>query len=70
MMDILRRLGHRLSRDDRGANLIEYCLLLALIALVCFGAISYFGAGSGNSVETSCNDIAVATGDDAGECTP
>lgn len=70
MMDILRRLGHRISRDDRGAGLIEYCLLMALIALVCFGALTYFGSGSGNSVKSSCTDIATATGDDATSCDP
>lgn len=32
------------SRDDeRGASLVEYALLLALIAVVCVGAISVLG---------------------------
>jgi Flp pilus assembly pilin Flp len=68
MIDILRRFGQRLTRDDRGAGLIEYVLLMALIALVCFGALSYFGNESGNSVNGSCTEIANATGDDASEC--
>lgn len=68
MIDILRRLGHRLARDDRGAGLIEYVLLMALIALVCFGALSYFGNESGNSVSDSCSEIATATGDDVSQC--
>jgi Flp pilus assembly pilin Flp len=63
MIDILRRLGQRLTRDDRGAGLIEYVLLMALIALVCFGALTYFGGASGNSVDSSCEKIAVATGE-------
>lgn len=70
MIDTLRRLGRRLAHDDRGASLIEYCLLLALIALVCFGALTYFGNGSGNSVKSSCSDIATAGGDDATQCDP
>jgi len=68
MIDTLRRLGQRLARDDRGAGLIEYCLLMALIALVCFGALTYFGGASGNSVKSSCSDIATATGDDPSNC--
>ncbi len=68
MKDTLRRLGRRLASEDRGAGLIEYCLLLALIALVCFGALSYFGGASGNSVTNSCSEIATATGDDVSKC--
>lgn len=56
--------------DDRGASLVEYALLLALIAVVCIGAVSFLGhsasskyssfgtcwawAGSGNSVPAEC----------------
>ena len=70
MIDTVRRLGQRLAQDDRGAGLIEYCLILALIALVCFGALTYFGGESGNSVTNSCSEIAAATGDNATECEP
>lgn len=28
---------------DRGASLVEYALLLALIAVVCIGAMGFFG---------------------------
>ena len=30
---------------DRGASLVEYALLLALIALVCVGALQVLGGG-------------------------
>lgn len=59
----------RCSGDD-GANLIEYALLVSLIALVCVTAMTFFssattskmdcsasaivGAGAGNVVETDC----------------
>ncbi len=68
MIDLLRRLGRIVTRDDRGAGLIEYCLLMALIALVCFGALSYFGGESGNSVNSSCSEIAAATGESPDDC--
>ncbi|MGH9282277.1 MAG: Flp family type IVb pilin [Acidimicrobiales bacterium] len=31
------------GRDERGASLVEYALLLALIAMVCFVAITLIG---------------------------
>ncbi|MCU1351279.1 MAG: Flp/Fap pilin component [Acidimicrobiales bacterium] len=47
-------------RSERGAGLIEYALLLALIAFVCIGAITYFGNTSGNSVNHSTDCIVAA----------
>jgi len=44
-----------LERED-GASIVEYALLLALVALVCVGAISLLGTGiSGffNTISTS-----------------
>jgi pilus assembly protein Flp/PilA len=31
------------QRDERGASLVEYALLVALIALVCIGAVTMLG---------------------------
>jgi Flp pilus assembly pilin Flp len=47
----------RRARGQRAASLVEYCLLLALIAIVCVGAISYFGSSSSGSVNDSADDI-------------
>ena len=33
----------RFGRDERGASLVEYALLVALIAVVCIAAISFLG---------------------------
>jgi Flp pilus assembly pilin Flp len=33
----------RLALDERGASLVEYALLVGLIAMVCFAAVVYFG---------------------------
>jgi pilus assembly protein Flp/PilA len=48
----------RLGRDERGASLVEYTLLVAMIALACFAAVGFFGgsvnallADSGSSIE-------------------
>jgi len=33
----------RFGRDERGASLVEYALLVALIAVVCIAAITFLG---------------------------
>jgi pilus assembly protein Flp/PilA len=50
----------RLVRDEAGASLVEYALLVALIAVVCIAAIALIGnsastqlSGVGNSIATS-----------------
>ena len=34
------------TRDDRGASLVEYALLVALIAVVCIAAITLLGGNA------------------------
>lgn len=41
-------------RDDRGASLVEYALLLVLIAIVAIGAITLVG----NDVSAAFSDVA------------
>ena len=57
---MLSSVVHALKQDDRGASLVEYALLVALIAVVCVGAIMFFGKGSGNSVDHSKTCIEAA----------
>jgi pilus assembly protein Flp/PilA len=33
-------------RTERGASLVEYALLVALIAVVCIGAVSFLGGNT------------------------
>jgi pilus assembly protein Flp/PilA len=40
---LLQQLQLRLVWSERGASLVEYALLLALIALVCIGALELLG---------------------------
>lgn len=56
----LTTLGRRLREDDRGASLVEYALLVAMIAIVCIGAVAFFGRGSGGSVDNSRKCIEAA----------
>jgi Flp pilus assembly pilin Flp len=36
----------RFGQDERGASLVEYALLVGLIAVVCIGAVSFLGTKS------------------------
>ena len=45
---------------DEGASLVEYALLLALIAVVCIGAVTYFGQNVGKSMSRSGSSILTA----------
>ena len=40
-------------KDERGASLVEYALLVALIAIVCIGAVQFLG----NSTSPKFNRI-------------
>lgn len=54
------RTNRRQARDERGASLVEYALLIALIAVVVFGSVSFFGAQSeaGYGQSTNCIELA------------
>lgn len=47
---------------DRGASLIEYALLIALIAVVCIGAVTFFGGSESASFNKSAESIVTASG--------
>src|SRR5439155_21533700 len=36
----------RFGSDEKGASLVEYALLVALIAVVCVGAVSFLGSNA------------------------
>jgi pilus assembly protein Flp/PilA len=54
-MDLITRL-RMFARDEEGQDLLEYALLVALIALVCVTAIGL----AGGKVQTVFNQIANA----------
>ena len=43
----MQRLRRR-DRDEQGASLVEYALLVALIAIVCVVAVSLLGSNASN----------------------
>ncbi len=56
----------RQKQSERGASLVEYALLLALIAVVTFSAVSFFGSetGGGFTKSADCIEKAYNTPDD------
>jgi pilus assembly protein Flp/PilA len=45
------------GKRDRGASLVEYALLLALLVVVCITALTFFGSQLNTSYSTSGNSI-------------
>ena len=43
--------------DDRGASLVEYALLVALIAIVCIAAITLLGGNASTKFSTVANSL-------------
>ena len=50
----------RFARTERGAALVEYALLLALIAVVCIIALQFLGTNAADKFSTVGNSIADA----------
>jgi len=48
--------AHR-TDDDRGATLVEYVLLVALIAVVCIVAISFLGTQASSKFSSVGNNL-------------
>ena len=48
----------RFGDTERGASLVEYALLVALIAVVCIAAVTLLGKNSSNKFKTVGNSIA------------
>jgi pilus assembly protein Flp/PilA len=47
----------RLSTDERGASLVEYALLVALIAVVCIIAITFLGNAASSEFDSIGSEL-------------
>ena len=47
----------RFGRSERGAALVEYALLVALIAVVCIVAITLLGKNASNKFQNIANSL-------------
>jgi len=60
MDDCFEQEPTRRRTDDRGSNLIEYALLVALIVIACVAAASFFADATSEKMYESCDAIASA----------
>ena len=56
MRTLWSRIKWRLAQDA-GASLVEYALLLALIAVVCITAVTFFGQATSDSFSSSSSSM-------------
>jgi Flp pilus assembly pilin Flp len=50
------------NTSERGASLVEYALLIALIAVVMIGAVTLLGDTAGDSLDGSSSSLMDVTG--------
>jgi len=43
--------------DERGASVVEYALLVALIAIACLVAVTFFGSATGDSFSRTASSV-------------
>ena len=57
MQYTLKHLMTTLVRDEEGASLVEYVLMVALIAVVCIAAVTLLGQAAKGKFETTAGAI-------------
>jgi pilus assembly protein Flp/PilA len=57
MLSTFKHLTTDLVRDEEGASLVEYVLLVALIAVVCIAAITLLGQSARDKFNTTATAI-------------
>jgi pilus assembly protein Flp/PilA len=56
------RILKNLLREEDGPTAVEYAVMLAMIVIVCIGAIRSVGNNTSESFENSANEITAAMG--------
>jgi pilus assembly protein Flp/PilA len=59
-MRMLPTVTRRLVPDDEGATMVEYALLVALIAVVVISAISLLGTAASTKLNTAAQSISAS----------
>jgi Flp pilus assembly pilin Flp len=54
--------AHPRRDDDRGSSLVEYALLLGLIAMVCIVALGFLGESVSSGVNSAGDGLSTAGG--------
>lgn len=53
----MKNLVSRIIKDEKGANLVEYIILLGVVALICIAAFSLFGTSIKNKVNQQTKTV-------------
>lgn len=69
-MDTIKRMRTRLARSERGAGLVEYLFLTALIAIVCLVAVTFFGQADSANLQKSADAVGGVTSTTQMVCPP
>lgn len=62
MLSILKQQLMSLARDEEGASLVEYVLLVALIAVVCIAAVTLLGKAASDKFNFTAGKISATPG--------
>lgn len=57
MIHTFRTAVLRFAREEEGATLVEYVLLVALIAVVCVGAVTLLGSNTNAKLNSAANAL-------------
>jgi len=57
MIATFRIMSARFLREEEGASLVEYVLLVALIAVVCVGAVTLLGGNVNTKLGTAATAL-------------
>jgi pilus assembly protein Flp/PilA len=61
MMSKVVKLINAVRKDEEGAALVEYALLVGLIAVVCIIAVTQLGLAISGKLSTACTSLGGAT---------
>jgi len=61
LLGIWTYLQSRFNRDEKGASLVEYVLLVALIAVVCIVALQLVGSNAYDKLTSVGNQVSSAS---------
>ncbi len=59
---IAQYIANRVTKDERGASMVEYALLLALIAVVCIAAVKTLGSSAAAKFSDVSTNVSGAGG--------
>jgi pilus assembly protein Flp/PilA len=58
--NLFSKIANRVRPSEIGASMVEYALLLALIAVICVGAVSFLGSSAQQKFTTVGNCVSSA----------